>query len=399
MNNVSEDDVEEEFTGRSLLLLETTMTAGGFDNIKTHLAPLVDPAAAFFEDKRIPDPGWRYFPRYQTGVAPVSPRKLSLREHAFLGILAIEPERYLRNPGFAHTTANEFPQVLDQPYRRLGVRTARATGSGIRVAIIDSGIADHSVLAGRIVDPVLDRKAFVTTNGVELEHGTLCAGIVCAPRTYYGQNGFGVAPGIRLFDAQVMANINSVADGTIESAIEWADVEKHADIIVFAASSKTTTGPNPIFERIGRTLLDNDRLLIAAAGRASAGAGTAGVEHPANCQSIVAVNSVDNGFRPMTSSVGLLPASDFVDFAAIADALPSTSIPSSGTDRYGTIDGTSAATAFAAGVAALWAQQIPGARGRALWAALMEHAVHAPVGSSFRIIGSGVLKAPTSPLP
>lgn len=380
---------DEELTGRTLLLLEK---GADFNAVREALTPLVTPAP-FFDRRISQDLLWRFSARYDIAVVPVSPVKITLRDHANLGILAVVPERYVSSPGELHEV-DEFPEILTEPYLRLGVRTAVATGARIRVALIDTGVMDHPDLKGRVADC----KQFVTTNGVELPHGTLCAGIICGPRTYQGRNGYGVAPDVTLFDAQVMADLNSAADDTILRAIEWADVEKNAHVIVFAGSSKTRTGPNPVFEEVGRKLLDQRRLLIAAAGRASAGAGTSAVEHPANCQSIVALNSVDDVFRPMTSSVGLLAAGDFVDFAAVGDALPSCSFNRDGKPGYGTLGGTSAATAFAAGIIALWAQT-QSATGRDLWEVLLAHAVHVPVGSRFQIIGSGVLKAPGSILP
>lgn len=383
------DTTGEELTGRTLLLFDDQATLKDFADFQSDL--LADEVVSTFDDTDVPPEfHWRFSPAYHIGVVPVPPSAIHLRQHAQFGIIAFAPERYLRVSSQIgqFDVAAQFPE---EPLKRIGVRGSPATGDTIRVALLDSGV-QHPDVEGRVAD----RKSFVTANGVvTLPHGTLCAGVICGPRNIGNQFGYGIANNAILFDGQIMGTTNIVADDTLLRAIEWADRSKGADVIVFAGGGKTSTNePNPIFEHVGRLLLNvnSKRLLIVAAGEGSYIAGSSPVEHPANCESIVAVGSVDGNLVAMPSSPGLLAGGDIVNFVAPGFNLPSTSIVS-GQPGYGTISGTSAAAAIAGGIACLWAETRTYLRGTQLWQAMMDGTEVLP-NTKFQIMGAGLLKAP-----
>ncbi|HJU42194.1 MAG TPA: S8 family peptidase, partial [Vicinamibacterales bacterium] len=97
------------------------------------------------------------------------------------------------------------------------------TGSGIGVAIIDSGIANHPALANRVVANV----DFTDPNGKGDDffgHGTHIAGIVAA-RDYSNQVAgadSGMAPAAHLINLKVLGSDGSGEVATVVEAIDWA---------------------------------------------------------------------------------------------------------------------------------------------------------------------------------
>jgi subtilisin family serine protease len=146
-----------------------------------------------------------------------------------------------------------------------------------------------------------------------------------------------------------------------------------------------------VYETVGRRALAAGTLVIAAAGNnADREAGDPGfVGIPANSPSIMAVGAVDQALdvAPFSArSSGRLGGQ--VDVAGPGvDVYSSWPMP----ERYNTISGTSMATPHVAGIAALWAQRT-GARGEALWGALVRGAARLPLPSDDA--GAGLVQAP-----
>jgi len=99
-------------------------------------------------------------------------------------------------------------------------------GSGVKVAVVDTGIAQHPDLAGKIVawkDFVNGRTEPYDDNG----HGTHVAGIIAGNYT-------GVAPGVKLIGVKVLDSSGSGSISTIIDGFQWA-VESGAKIVSFSA--------------------------------------------------------------------------------------------------------------------------------------------------------------------
>ena len=94
-------------------------------------------------------------------------------------------------------------------------------GTGIGVAIVDSGIANHSALAGRVVA----NAAFTSTgskNKDDYGHGTHVAGIVAAgaPKHDTGEEPVGMAPGAHLVSVKIL---DENGTGKVSDAIRGID--------------------------------------------------------------------------------------------------------------------------------------------------------------------------------
>ena len=105
-------------------------------------------------------------------------------------------------------------------WRQLGV-----TGRGIGVAILDSGIAPHPDLAGRIVASV---DLTSGGNGSTLVapadpggHGTHVAGLIAGDGTASGGAYAGVAPGANLIDVRVITATGSTTVSTLIAGMQW----------------------------------------------------------------------------------------------------------------------------------------------------------------------------------
>ena len=104
-------------------------------------------------------------------------------------------------------------------WRQFGV-----TGKGIGVAIVDSGIASHADIAGRIVAAV----DFTGGTGGELVapadpggHGTHVAGLVAGDGTASAGAYTGVAPGANLVDVRVIGPSGSASVSTVIAGMQW----------------------------------------------------------------------------------------------------------------------------------------------------------------------------------
>jgi serine protease AprX len=116
------------------------------------------------------------------------------------------------------------PAILEvgapDAWRQLGV-----TGKGIGVAILDSGIAPHPDLAGRIVasvDLTSGRSGATLVPPADPGgHGTHVAGLVAGDGTASGGAYTGVAPGANLIDVRVISASGSTTISTLIGGMQW----------------------------------------------------------------------------------------------------------------------------------------------------------------------------------
>jgi len=241
-----------------------------------------------------------------------------------------------------HSLGHDDPLFAMQPAARewhLEEMHATATGKGVRVAIIDSGVQlDHPDLAGQVAD----NASFIGSSADAAErHGTAVAGVVAA-RADNHVGIVGVAPDARLL---ALRACRQVGDETVCTTLGLAlamhaAVDRDAQVI-----NLSLAGPaDRLLEQLVRAALERGISVVAAADRALAGGG-----FPAALRGVVAVVDESGGAAP--SGMAAAPGSD----------VPTT-VPVS---RWTVVSGASYAAAHVSGLLALMHE----ARGKARRAA------------------------------
>jgi subtilisin len=304
-----------------------------------------------------------------------------------------------RTNGGPSTAVLEAPQFADTAtltwgLQATGVASSRATGQGVRVAVLDTGYdAAHPDLAGRTVVA----SSFVPNETAQDGggHGTHTLGTVGGPaRPPGGGRRYGCASAASLYVGKVLNNLGTGSDGQILAGIEWALTNQCRVVSMSLAAAVATS--SVAYDTVGRRALAAQCLLVAAAGNnAKRAQGDTGfVERPANSPYVMAVAALDAGLRIGNFSARTGGAfGGGVDIAApgvaVSSSWPVTSPPGGG--PYESISGTSMAAPHVAGIAALWSQAT-GATGLALWGQLTLAAQRLPLPSVD--VGAGLVRAP-----
>lgn len=309
-------------------------------------------------------------------------------------ITLVEPERLVRAIDPSATAAPETAAVDETTFtwglQAVGVPDSKATGEGIRLAVLDTGFdLEHPDFAGRTVVS----SSFV--RGEEVQdghgHGTHVIGTSCGPREVDEGPGYGVAPGAEIYAGKVLSNEGSGGDGGILSGIDWA-ITNGCAVVSMSLGAATEPGQpfSRTYERVANRALARGTLIVAAAGNESdrANGVIRPVGHPANCPSILAVGAIDAQVRVADFSCGTVDDVGAVDLSGPGvDVHSSWPMPL----RYKRLRGTSMSTPHTAGVAALIAQAT-GARGYELWARLAQTARRLPLPGTDS--GAGLMQAP-----
>ncbi|MFP7492785.1 S8 family peptidase [Terribacillus saccharophilus] len=213
------------------------------------------------------------------------------------------------------------------------------TGKGVKIAIMDSGIAAHPDLqiAGGI-STVDYTASYEDDEG----HGTHVAGIIGAKHD--GQGTDGIAPDADLFAVKVL---DDTGEGYLSDFLEGIDWSIANDMDIINLSMGTAEKSDALEESMQKAY-QAGVLLVAASGNEGAGYP---VDYPAAYEPVIAVSATDSENNiAHFSSVG-----DQVEFSA-----PGTNIKSTlpGSD-YGMISGTSQATSHVSAMLAILKQQFP----------------------------------------
>ena len=275
------------------------------------------------------------------------------------------------------------PEVLGVTWGldKCRVPPSRFSGSGIKVAILDTGFdLGHPEFAGRaIVSSTFVGQPVQDLHG----HGTHTAGTACGPSAPpVSVPRYGIAFQAQLFIGKVLNNSGSGTTATILAGMNWA-IANGCQVI-----SMSLGGQIPVqasYTNAGAAALARGCLMIAAAGNAShRPAQIAPTGAPANSPTIMSVAAVDISAQVASFSNG----------GKIEIAGPGVNVFSSfpRPALHTTLSGTSMATPHVSGVAALLAQSNPGLRGRTLWAKVQSTARRLPAPVSD--VGTGLVQAP-----
>lgn len=238
---------------------------------------------------------------------------------------------------------------------RIGLPAARkagrvGTGDGVQVAVLDSGIADHRELSGRIVPGVHvtgSRGRAVPLQGPfdSDGHGTHVAGLVC------GSN-VGVAPGARVVNVLCLPEGNGYVSDIL-LAIEWASQQPEISILNLSA------GVDGFIRGFAQTLdaaLAAGVLPIVAIGNE----GRSRTSSPGNYALPLSVGAATKDNSIASFSGGGTMNVDNMTYTVPDVVAPGAAVWSSiRSGGYGEWDGTSMATPIVLGIAALLVERNP----------------------------------------
>ncbi|MEV0734201.1 S8 family serine peptidase [Polymorphospora sp. NPDC050346] len=161
--------------------------------------------------------------------------------------------------------------TLDASVPMIGAPTAWAAGydgTGVKVAVLDSGIDDtHPDLAGKVVA----RRNFVSEIETALDlngHGTHVSSTIVGSGTASDDRNVGVAPGATLLDGKVCWNVEgrgNCSDSAILAAMQWA-VESGASIVNMSLGGQDAPGVDPLEQAVNDLTAEHGTLFVIAAG-------------------------------------------------------------------------------------------------------------------------------------
>jgi minor extracellular protease Epr len=217
------------------------------------------------------------------------------------------------------------------------------TGKGIKVAVLDTGIAQHNDLK---VAGGTSTVGYTTSYADDNGHGTHVAGIIAAQRNGFGT--VGVAPDVSLYSVKALDQNGEGDLQDILKGLDWA-IQNHMDMVNMSLG---TPDDSQAFHDMVDKAYQSGTLVVCAAGNDGNAAGTGdNVNYPAEYSSAIAVGAVDSNFnRAYFSSTG-----NKVEFAAPGVNIVSTYLHNS----YEMMSGTSMATPYVTGLFALLKQEYP----------------------------------------
>jgi type VII secretion-associated serine protease mycosin len=311
-----------------------------------------------------------------------------------IGVILTAPAILPASPTAAARCVGTSPavgrQVPDEPWAQQRYQLARlsgiADGSGITVGVVDSGVdAGTAQLHGALLSGADELEPPGNGQLDCVGHGTAVASIIAAAPVA-GVRFAGVAPGasilpVRATERESVDGQTSGRPGTVTglaSGIAFA-VDHGATVLNL---SLVLADDDPVLRHAIAYAQAHDVLVIAAAGNGHQSTGTDPVTYPAGYPGVLGVGAIDRAGNRTGSS----PVGSYVDIVApgaevLADA------PGSG---LASLDGTSFATAFVSGTAALIRQAYPDLTASSVASRILATADPAPAGPSSGY-GAGIL--------
>ncbi|PRX47018.1 type VII secretion-associated serine protease mycosin [Prauserella shujinwangii] len=315
-------------------------------------------------------------------------------------------------PGACDNPSPASPVVRELPWaqRTLGAQAVRrqATGSGVVVAVVDSGVdSDHPQL--REPGKVLRGQDFFLVGDLPgsfdcVSHGTAVASIIAA-RPAEGIGFAGLAPDATILPVRVSER-DATGEGTAQ-AIDpevlargiWYAADHGADVINLSVAGSLD---NRFVRDAVRHAQSEDVVVVAAVGNAQEGTAPGPATYPAGYDGVLGVGAVDpTGTRLPSSQIG-----PQVDIVAPGGGVLAAA--RAGGHRYH--EGTSFAAPFVAATAALVRSARPELSAEQVVQRILATATPAPGGldsqaygaglvDPYRAVTDGLVGAPPSPPP
>ncbi|MDO3701219.1 S8 family serine peptidase [Micromonospora sp. C28SCA-DRY-2] len=250
-------------------------------------------------------------------------------------------------PGATAPTAGASQIRGDQWHLRyLKVAEAHhlSQGEGVSVAVPDTGVSPHPDLLRNLLSGI-DTIPGGSGDGQQDRdsHGTSMAGLIAAHGRGNNTGALGLAPRAKILPIFVSPPQSDGAPDALAEGVEFA-ISRGVDVISISSGGSTSTR----LDRAIGTAIASDIVVVAAAGNKPE---DSRVTYPASRSDVIAVGGVDRSGRHATVSV----AGPEVDIVAPAVDIYSTSYDG----KYSKGEGTSGATAIAAGAVALIRSRFP----------------------------------------
>ena len=294
---------------------------------------------------------------------------------------AAQVRALLRVPGVERISQDGVVRTLDDAGNHdFGVDSARAEragldGSGVGICVVDTGVhPTHEQLTGRVVgfyDAVNGQTAAYDDQG----HGTHVAAIAAGagPSEYQG-----VAPAASIYAAKVLSSSGTGSDSQVIAGVEWCAEQEGVKVISMSlGDTAPSDGTDPLSNAVNAAVLgdtdgdgvsdgDGDVVVVAAG---NSGDGPRTINAPGVAENVITVGAASDHSAP----VGTARRDDGIWLAAFSSRGPAlrpggqtatkpdvtapgvtvTAARSGTTNGYITMSGTSMATPFVAGAAAL----------------------------------------------
>ena len=234
----------------------------------------------------------------------------------------------------------------------LGFTEANLDGSGVRVAVIDTGVDDdHPDLAGIVIGGA-DFSGIGTPDGTQPVgpggfHGTMVSSLIAGQGKISG-GVIGVAPGVELLAVSVGLGVEGAdTDAQVAQAIIWS-VENGASVINLSLSRNSERWPAS-WDEAFLFAFENDVVIVAASGNREA---QSYATAPATIPGVLSVTAVDKAGKVNSSAgaggIGVAVAAPGIDMLG---SFPGGEIK--------TWEGSSAAAPIVTGLVALMRQADP----------------------------------------
>ncbi|WP_144283478.1 S8 family peptidase [Chryseobacterium echinoideorum] len=304
----------------------------------------------------------------------------------------IELENFINNKPIPPKNLIE----LEWGLKAIGINRTSFTGKGVDICILDTGLEiAHPDFSTRSIEG----KSFIEGEDWSADpngHGTHCAGIAAGNLRSDTGKRYGIAKDCNLKIAKVLSNQGKGTTSSVIDAIDWAITKKFRILsLSLAAPVGINEKPSVLFETVGKRALENNCLIIAAAGNDSSRPSLPKpVSAPANSPSIMAVAAIDgqmNIARFSNGGINPLEGGNIDVCAPGVDIFSSYPKNLKNKNYYAPLSGTSMATPHVSGLAALFIEQYPEKAAKEIWKLIETHAK--PIeGLKYRDIGSGLIQ-------